>query len=253
MKSCQSNHFPLISEFFIPPLPEEIISEIFDYLNFTSLEICTSVNKEWKKVSLEQKNKILSLVFSPKDWNVHFESHLISKCEMREAFNLLPVNIAKIPCPIYEGKKLIDTHVFTYIPKDLTINKCEKIFGYAHIWDQVIKQFGNEPSNCGWRAMTKEALPDSIGKTFFIQKAQIDSLNSTSVEVFKIPTVLEAIVCISTEFFKTSKKIYQKCDTRCQENIAKYQVTVRDSRDGLLINHYSIHRSIGIAALHHYS
>lgn len=253
MKSRHSSHFPLISDFFIPTLPQEIISDIFDHLDFASLEVCASVNSDWNKMSVEKKNKILSSVFSPKDWNVHFKSHLISKGEMREAFNSLPANIATIPCPIYEGKKLIDTHVFTYIPKDLTINKCEEIFGYAYIWDQVVKQFGDISAKSGWRAMTKEALPGSVDKTFFIQKAQVDRLNSTSVEVFKIPTVLEGIVCISTEFFKTGKKIYQKCDTRCQENIQKYQVTVRDSRDGLLINHYSIHRSIGIAALHHYS
>lgn len=275
MKSCHSSHFSSIPEPIMKPLPEELIAEFCSRLDFTSLESCITINKEWNKASIQffnKKKEMLSLAFSPRDWDVHFPNHGMTVEEKREAYNSLPANIDEIPCPVYEGKKMIETHVFTYFPKNLTIisfgkllkKKLSNSMGYTYIWEEIIEKLGDIPIKGGWKAMTREALPESLGKEFSFQKAMIKCLNKTSIKIFRVPLVLEAVVCISTEFFKSGKRNFFHYNTICQENLLDCQLLVRQAgganshynppnlydrtQMGLHVSYYSNY-DIGVAAI----
>lgn len=272
MKSCHSAHFYSNSDPFMKHLPEEIITEFCNRLNYTSLESCIRVNKEWNKICLQflnKKKEMASLAYSPKDWDIHFPTNEMTLQEKREAYNSLPANFDEIPCPIYEGKKMIETHVFTYFPNNLTISifgnllkqKLGNSIGYSYIWEELVEKLGDNPIKGGWKAMTKEVLPGSIGKNYLKQKVMVDDLSKTSGKVFQVPLVLEAAVCISTEFFKSRSRLFFQYNTRCKENLVGRQLLIRQSEEvhsfynsnfeapiGLLVGYYSF-KDIGIAAI----
>lgn len=274
MKSCHSSHFSSIPELLMKPLPEEIITEFCSRLNFTSLESCITINKEWHKASIQffnKKKEMLSLAFSPRDWEIHFPNNEMTIAEKKEAYDCLPANIDEIPCPIYEGKKMIETHVFTYFPNNLTIISFGKLLkkklgnsmGYTYIWEEIIEKLGDIPIKGGWKAMTKEALPNSNGEIISKQKALVNCLNQTSFKIFRVPLVLEAVVCISTEFFKSGNRMFFQSNTRCKENLLDCQLVVRQADGipsnynpkvysetpiGLLVSYYSYY-DIGVAAI----
>ncbi len=228
----------------------------------------------WCEVSLRflnKKKQLLALTYSARDWDKHFPNNEMTYAEKKESYNCLPANLDEIPCPIYEGKKMIETHVFTYFPNNLTIIKFGKLLkqklnnsiGYSYIWEEVAEKLGDIPIKGGWRAMTRETLPDSIGKKICDQKAMVKSLNQPSIKIFRVPLVLEAVVCISTEFFKSGKRIFFHYNTICKENLLDSQLLVRQADGvhsyynpnlyyrcpiGVLVNYFSYY-DIGVAAI----
>jgi len=228
----------------------EAILNIFLRLNCTTLSDCYLVNKDWKSVAhifLNKKRELLyeKIVFSPKDWDLHFKDNGITDEEKLKAFQSLPPNIDELSCLIYPEKKLIETHVITYFPRKITINHYVELLekklgstkGYDFIWKEIIPKFGSiliEVS--GWKAMTKQVLNNNYEKNFNVHKTKIEALKKTSFSYLKVPSLLEAIICISTSFFKSKEKIFNNHFTYCSENINGYQAIVRYSYFGIYTN-----------------
>jgi len=244
--------------------PPEVIITIFSLLNSREVGSCSFVSREWKKISNSlidrQRDKLFEIVFSPVDWNTYFGEGTIGLEEIKEARKSLPLCIDAISCPICPRNKMIDTFVFTYFPKNITIkkygellkNKLLNISGYELIWSRIEQELGEIPIiKHGWKAMSSEWLPHSSGKRFITQQEKINKLNKKGIKNFKVPKVLEAIICISTAHFKQNKTMFTLYFTRCHENIDDYQLTVKLRQNGLVVtaNDLSPLDEIGVAAI----
>lgn len=234
---------PYQSIFSIMDLPQDSILEIFSNSNFSDFGIYAQVHTQWKEALKEcfnQKRIALEadILFGTKNWKLLL-NYDISKEEEEEAFNSIPLNIDEIPCPIDPEKKMIDTHVFTYFPKDLTLRIYGELLkqkfpdnlrGFRIISDKILKDHGDIPIKSGWKAMTKEVIPDSLNRFSSLQKQMAGSFDK-----HRIPSALEAIVCISTEYFKTGDKIFNSYFTCCQEGIGKRNLCANASSKGFNI------------------
>jgi len=238
---------------------DEILIQIIRSFSYTILGNFCTLNKRWGLMLNQYFNQkrvqlYRTAVFSPMDWNIQFAKNMIDEEEGLIAFKALPPNIDEIPCPVHHPKKMVETHVFTYCPKGLTLksygillkNKLKNEKGFYYIWDEIINNIGDKSFvNYGWKAMIKEEIPKSRGETFDSQKKIVAALNKTAIKVFRIPTVLEAIVCISTVFFKSGNKIFPHF-TRCQEDIEGCQLVVMDDTLGLRVVSHDGHYFHGI-------
>lgn len=259
---------PYRSNYSIMDLPKDMTLEIFSNFNFSGLGVIIQVHNKWKEDLTERFNmKRQALcqcnVFGTKEWETHF-NFIFSQEEEYEALNTLPLNIDEITCPIDPSKMMIETHVFTYFPKGLTLKRYGELLkqkfpgnakGYRNISDKILRNYGDKPVNKGWRAMTKEALPDSLDVCADAKKNMISRLNSPSFCTYRSPSALEAIVLISTEYFRTGEKIFSAYFTSCQEGIGGCNLSVNSSRSGFNIlrkkNVYETNH-IGVAALRDY-
>jgi len=256
MKTYRSSYFrdtfnlEIIDNNSITILPSEIIIEIFNHLNFIDFARCIVASKQWYVLLTprldKQRESLCELVFSPNHWDHHFKNNGMTEEEKAKALRTLPLNIDQIPCPVDPEKRMIDTWSFVYIPKGLTINSYGELLkqkypnnslGYYYIWSKIFEKFGNAPiEKSGWRVMKKTPIPHTLGNNFTIQKRIVDNLNKTTSKNFKIPTLLEAIICVSLEFFKSGNKIFGQHFTRCKEKACNFQLMVGDSPNGLIIN-----------------
>src|SRR3984957_19121861 len=108
-------------------LPNELILEIFSLLNVVTLEKSCEVSKTWKELANDpivcKKLVYREIAFSNENWVLCFGKDIVKDEDKKEEFSSLPGNILEIlksPCPIFSGKKVIDTHMLVRIPK--TIN-----------------------------------------------------------------------------------------------------------------------------------
>lgn len=112
----------------------DVLLKIFSLLNFQDISQCISlVSKKWEALSNDPdllKNVIWNETFNPTDWNRFFPDIALTEFDCNYAFNSLPKTIGamyKGPCPTFLNKKLGQTHVFVWMPKNLSINKFDAL------------------------------------------------------------------------------------------------------------------------------
>ena len=244
-------------------LSPAVILNIFLRFNCSTLNNCCLVNKDWKSLGyifLNKKREFLyeKVVFSPDDWEVYLEENSLKHEEKLKAFQSLPPNLAEIACPIYPGKMLIQTHLITYFPRNLTISSYIELLeikfgvtkGYDFIWKEIIPKFGSiSVQSYGWKAMSRQVLSSNYGKDFKLHKPSMDALKNN---IFRVPSILEAIVAISTHRFKSKIKLFNNHFAFCSESIHDYQAVVRYGYFGLYVSLGFIvsQNNVGIAPIH---
>lgn len=279
MKSSYTSHFlgnnynniypanPEIASFGSNQLlVNDILTVIFSHADLVTLGRCCKLNKfSAERITIilnEKRTKLYGRVFSPLDWDLNFKNNGITDQEKAEAFKSFPPNIDEIPCPVFKNKKMIDTHVITYFPRNLTINsygnflkqKMNNSRGYDSISQEIVKEFGDTPiDKAGWKAMTKEACTFSkkgCSLRRYIERRP-DNVRYMSPQG---PGLLHAIVCISSEFFKSGTLIFNNYSLLCQENVYDRQFLVKSSASGLdvfVLNRWN-EDDIGIASTRHF-
>ncbi|HPE84924.1 MAG TPA: hypothetical protein PLO43_01945 [Chlamydiales bacterium] len=148
----------------------------------------------------------------------------------------LPADIDKIinvPCPIWAGKKVRETHMLTLVPshvngKQLTLEsigelvKNPKEGGHATKYGRY-KPYGNEQAHMSqntWVLMTRDVLPDSRCKSYSGQCQLVAKLAQKSAQPYEVPHLIEAVTSIFMEYVKTGTCLYGRDPwtfTRCQE------------------------------------
>lgn len=264
----------------LPILLDELWKYIFLKVQFKSLYRCTLVAKKWKILTddkvLVQKLYYEGLCFNPSDWNKFYMEGVISYDIATQAFHSLPSNFVEIlkgPCPIFLGKRVLDTHVLVWVPEGVTIDdvgcflkelpefsnnsKGYKVYNLAE--DDKIK-----PITAGWLLMTTDLIPKSRTKTMDAQKILIEDIDSKIS--YRIPKVGEVIICIIAEYLKSKKRkrlFKLGTSTRCQETIRAYSFEANNivtdqpvsvgwfGPSGLEVVpfHFSSYENIGIAAI----
>ncbi|MBS0615428.1 MAG: hypothetical protein JSR58_02620 [Verrucomicrobia bacterium] len=164
----------------------------------------------------------------------------------------LPADIEAIlqsPCPFWgkEGKKVGETHLLVLIPqtlngKPLTLQNLHKLFknpkqGFS------VGYHGFYPGNYNadtitiashWVLMTRDVIPGSRNKSYSYQEKLVSQAPS-----YKVPKVLDATICIFTEYVRTGSRLYSDMTyTRNQEMWNKdWHLVIGDfSEYGLNVN-----------------
>ncbi len=247
-------------------LPQEVILEIFSYLNSTQLARCFLVNKTWKVLASDENlwNVVIlrEKAFGKNQWETYFGD--IGK-ELP-----LPKDIHKIlksPCPFFPGKRVEETHMLLLIPE--TVNR--KLFNlttlgelvkapkgghatqYRHIWDEIVKEYGNQsPAKSYWVLTIKDVIPGSRNKNYTDQQTLISALAKQTGIVYVVPNVLDKATCIFMHYISSGERLFNDEPwnfTRCQEK-ACYQVVVGGfSLDGLAVDSFVGDNHVGVAPL----
>lgn len=265
----------------IENIPLDVIQEIFfSYLNFKEVYGCSQVNKKWNKISLEPiiSKKIIydGHCFNPSHWNQYFGSGTIAPDEMRKAFEQLPIDIharIKKPCPVFNGFRIIDTHMLVWIPEAINkelvnVNTIVKLlkqnpkyseykFGISEIDKEVLIEEGDKPIKSGWVLMTTKILPFIEDGCYNDDLARVEKLNINNEIGYRVPKIAEAMICISTGSLKlnkplfstesnTSRRIYIQCFEVVQEGLV---FIGNFFSNGLCIHRYYYKSSVlGVAA-----
>ena len=113
-------------------LPMEIIEKILNYLSYIDWKksmphrVCVS----WKLLSeksILNTLKIKQLVVGSNKWNAKWERiKILPESVLPEAIELNIDAFAKKPCPFNSDKLFIDTHLITYIGKEISVLSTEK-------------------------------------------------------------------------------------------------------------------------------
>jgi len=223
-------------------LPREMILEVFSYLNDNDRAKCSQVNKKWQTLSNDPNLlKVIppAMAFGKEKWKTYFGD--IGKEPP------LPANIREIlksPCPIWEGKKIRDTHLLVLIPqivngKLLTKKSlgelAKKYFpntekGYRYIWSELIDEKNDKPIDKSyWMLMTKDVIPGSRYEGCATQQTIVSDLAKKALTNYEVPDTLEATVSIFSKYVSSGKYLFSDSPstyTRCQENIRDFRVIV---------------------------
>ena len=215
-------------------------------LNFKNLRLCSLVDKKWKQMTndpiLTKKMIYEGFCFNPSSWNKFCSpwakirgKETVSRDEIEKAYESLPNHIDKIlksDCPAFKDKRIIDTHMLIWIPEKIkgqpvNIENFEKLleeriefsnYGIRCYRDEIIQQEGSRIIKSGWALMTTYIIPDSRNKSFIEQKNRVEGFAIDGKTGFRVPKIGEAIVCISAEYFRTRKLLFEfGTYTRCEE------------------------------------
>lgn len=215
-------------------LSDRLIYEIFSYLNLTETGDCRLWCRQTKiYVTSEEflQKRYGDRAFNKKRW---------AKCfgDIGEAPEL-PKNIHTImqsSCPFWVGKKVIETHVLFLIPKTidkipLTIDRLGELVKapkqgkatcYRAISSEVAKQIGDQTIDKSyWAIMTKECLPNQNKMDPKKQRQLLADINVKNGVEYQVPHVIEASICVFTEYFKSGKLLFNDKQTasymRCRK------------------------------------
>jgi hypothetical protein len=141
-------------------------------------------------------------------------------------------------CPFWPGKKVRDTHLLVLVPAKIngqpfSLNLLRKLIRYPnngghktqyrYYNSDVRQQIGtSSPAASYWLLMTRDVLPESLGKTYVNQKKLVtDHARRTSLP-YELPKALEAVTAILTHHVRDGERLYSdspRVYTRCQERI----------------------------------
>lgn len=173
-------------------------------------------------------------LFDEKWWKKHFGDV--------GAVPPLPENIDDIlqsPCPIWEGKKISDTHILALIPKTinghpLTLKKLIELFKHPIGGNASDKFFSPDlPSvqhyhektpapDAHWVLMTKKPFPGSQEIPFAQKEALVQSFSERAGIHYEIPSLIDATTCTLLNYNEKGTWFYDTPtfqDIVCQESI----------------------------------
>jgi len=160
-----------------------------------------------------------------------------------EAEPPLPPNIHEIlqsPCPFFPGKKVIDTHLLTLIPKTvkgkpLTLNSLGGLMKhpqqgqatqYSYYWEEIKREHGNTASTFSyWVMLTKDVIPESRSKSYDAQVQLLKTYCQKAQVAYEVPSLLETATSLFLEYLRTGSRLYSDSPwtyTRCQESVFSY-------------------------------
>lgn len=238
-------------------LPDEMIHNIFSYLTLQDIGNCRSVDKKWSVIASDKKillNAIKNKV--QEEWGK-------LSIDIGE-ISLPPENIIDIllsNCPIWEGKKVWQTHLVEYLPRtinnnDLSINSIEEIIQPKLLLKLI---FSNSRRNTipyprsnspRWGLMTKNPHPDSYDNVDQVTTI-IDNFIEKTGKVYHVPKTLDASIFFIKYYFKNKKNLTA---TICQETNPVERnrhleiiPSIIDSEEYLLISENFIGYSTGVS------
>ena len=173
------------------------------------------------------RGKLLQFVFNKAKWEKYFGDVGVEPPLPKDI-----VEILKSPCPYWEGKRVLETHILVLIPqtvngRPLTLNRLQEFIqspkGGGHraqydcYYSEMQREMGNKSlSSSYWALMTKDVVPNSRNKTYAEQQALIK-------RPYVAPGGLEIATGILMHHVQTGERLYSDSlynYTRCQEKLS---------------------------------
>lgn len=242
-------------------LSEELISEIFSYLNISSLSSVGSVCRSWNRVTQNPEmwlKAIQQIAFGYAKWDQFLGKTIVQNQNAHEESSSL---LALIPQIIkdyrkfqraFPKKRALDELRLLWIPQGLSLTVLSGALihqnrkGFRMIWSKLT----DTPVNTSyWMLITKNILPESQG-AFYANQKKILKENLTDYE---IPNVLEAAtcLCIDSESSNTSPTKWTHCQEVCQSFPAVVWISPEDGLTAFH-NYGAAEKSIGLLARRSY-
>lgn len=240
----------------IKTLPLELQVEVFSYLRPSELRAVCLTDKIRNQIinrsDLKKESIYRDFAFNSGDWKKFCKKDV----DMEKERSSLPRDIwSKLnsPCPVFfepvstsiwggfsscrvasNQKRIGQTHMLVWIPKKvggetLTLNSFGKVLreyfpdnnlhnGYKYLASFVEGRHGEVGiAKSGWVLMTKDVVPGSKNTSYVYQKQLLR--NVKEISSYEVPKTIEAIVCISTKYFKSKQRLFVDkplAYTRCQ-------------------------------------
>ncbi len=229
-----------LQEGSLKSVPNDVLKHIFSFLSFEKILKISKINKNWKIVS-DDPALLKYVIYRDKLMNPDkFKFHLgynLGINENKKAWDSLPDNIGEIfkGRIEFQNKKIGETHLFAWIPKNANINNIGKLLkgkftdqnDYHFIGPTILDQFGDEPiKDSSWIAI--KIIPRRPKATHHYRHCgQVLDIQFGN---YRKPKIVEAIICLSFLYFSRSKKYhFPEFDTYCHEIVNNVQVSVRFS------------------------
>ncbi len=248
-------------------LPQDVLKLIFAELNFKKLVSISLVCREWNQLAndpLLQKEIAWKLGFTPLHWNKFCGEGTVVDEEIEKAYQLLPNDIGEIlkkPCPAFEGKRLLETHLLIWIPENicgeaLSHSSFKKLLeqnpefpkyceGFVYEEDFIVQPSISRLVKSRFVLISNNILPNSQKKDYTFQKKIVKSFNINNESGWRVPKLIETLVCIFAEYLRSGTRLYLNRSTpfiRCQEKhpatpyIGKGQYIVNLGESGFFVN-----------------
>jgi hypothetical protein len=223
--------------FIFSTLPTDVIDNIiFHNLPLSALGICSLVCKVWRERAEKQINTFShEKAFGPKEWFIHFGAHLRNVPR-------LPPDIAEIlssPCPFCPSKKVHETHLLILVPETVggqpltlkTLGELVKkpLTGFAtqYCYFYLGEYTDPDAPPSHWVLLTRDVIEGSRNKSYPDQQML---LSQNGQNVYAVPTILDATVCIFMEYVWSGTRLYSDSPdtyTLCQEKYdASWQLSI---------------------------
>lgn len=201
-------------------LPDEVMVEIFKYLDFVALRASTEVSREWRRlVSDEHTWRAVMRRDCPR-----FGAEVWSRAGVEVEEPELPAEIYDImrsPCPYWPEKSVCQTHRLVLIVEGMSLNRLGATFdpGFRFYPDTVRNRHGDAaPEESYWVLVTRDVVPGSRNKTLAEQQdllAEGDELSHLhEAAAFALLEVQEN----TTTLLGNDPRTY----TRCQDVVDGY-------------------------------
>jgi hypothetical protein len=193
--------------------------------------------------------------FGSKEWYIYFRCRITDVPRLPSDIEIL----LKSPCPFWSDKKVHETHVLCLIPqtvngKPLNLKLLGELVqtplqGNASKYGYIDLGEYTDPSapKSHWALLTRDVIEGSRRKHYSQQQALIQAKPP-----YKVPTMLDAAVCIFMEYVRTGTRLYSDSPwtyTRCQEKYnSRVQLVVGGfSSSGLYVisSYFAEHYGVG--------
>lgn len=170
---------------------------------------------------MENQSSSSQCMFGQKDWNEYI-GQIIN-------INSIPKKLTETleaPCPFWEGKKIKDTHLLTFIPDKVndtsfTLNLLGSLVshlkkghktGYKYYSPPVKESIGEETLSPHWVLMTKDIIPNTQNKNYKDQQDFVAQIRQRTQLKYELPTTLQAASTILLHYIKTGEYLFTNND-----------------------------------------
>lgn len=204
-------------------LPHELVLGVFSRLNLSTLGSSSCVSKAWKRLTdvptLWKTVIYRDIAFGNDKWAKCFGPEVVKDEDNQEEFSSLPSEEFIADCKkfksIFPKRKPNDILMLVRLPKTLnggltlkSLGELAKNYfpangeGYHCIPERILHSLGNKSiDKSKWVFITKDALPESINKSYARQQKIVAELAKKSLTDYEIPGLLEAVACIFAYHF----------------------------------------------------
>lgn len=265
-------------------IPNEIIKEIFSYLNPTDLGHSGCVSQKWTLLASDPIKMAIYkyIVVGPEKYAEYLDPEAL-KVEYQKAYASLPKNTLedrKMKSGAFPGETIGETEILFWSVGSCTVNICGEIFkkylpdandhGFAYKSDPIGDEYDKPSGESQWVSLTIKLLPNSLKKPykgeggFFGTEGQVEMVAKLAKETglnYEVPIQNLFIQGILAHLITTRQKgidtegleyLFKEVYSRLQERGHYGQRVVGCSGPaGSFISHFydDGYSDVGVAAL----
>lgn len=226
-------------------LNSDVLNSVGKYLDTESVLSMACVSRQWHAFLVHQTDRgipVGALVLRKYALRKYVERHGFGALKWKQYFGgvekiRLPLkmyDILRKSCPFFKGKRVKDTHILFYMPKEvdgkpLTLNHLEELvkkpkkdsggnpIQYKEFCDHLKNQYGKQETGAPhWVLMTRDVISESRNRSFEEQCRLIPPGRD-----YEVSRVLETAVGVFLHYVETGERLLpstpQWTRARCQE------------------------------------